>query len=253
MRRFVLALTILLAAVAANAEPLMVRISVYHRMPRLVDGYAPEIELPGKLLDAPDGGWPPSYDAMRATLSKRLRNRHEVMIAEILPAKPLTAAQNAAFFIPELAHAIEVKLESDAITVILPKLAAVSYPIKQGTQIIAGKDEQLYLGVTILPASKMVDDTMVIMNGTRPLNVVSRFDPEYPKIDELRNRSGVVLAQLKVEKDGSVSNVEVLEHVNPRLETITADALKKWRFQPAVRDGHPMTAYMIMSSAWHVD
>jgi len=257
MRRFLFALlATLTAAIASAAEPMVVRTTVYLRLPRIVSNVDAPLPLnPSKLLTAPEGTWPASYDAIKAALAKRAKNLRRVMITQILPAKPLSASESAAFFIPELGQAMEVKQEGDNISVLLPKatqpLTLPALPFV--TNIFGADDELVYLGVTLVPASKLVDDTMVIMNGEKPLSIVSRVEPLYPKIEELRNRTGSFLSQLKVEKDGSVSDICVLERVNPQIEAVAVEAMKKWRFEAPTHDGHPVTAYMVMSTVWKID
>jgi len=251
MRRLALALLAILPAVAASASDLHVRVVVYQRIPHLVNGDAPESKIPSVVLAAPEGGWPDSLDAIRGTLSDRLHIRREVMITQILAPKELSTDENSDFFIPEIARAIEVKQEGDNLKVTLPKGVPPVVVPASGTSIIAGTDEQLYIGITVKP--KFVDDVMVIMNGAPPLKIVSRVEPEYPKIEALRNRTGQFFTQLKVEKDGSVSAAQVLDHVNPEIDAAAAAAYKQWRFEPPMHNGKPVTAYMIMFGTWRVE
>jgi len=255
MRRFALAVLVTLTAVAAiAAEPIAVRVTVYQRLPRLVEGEAPETALPDRLLTPPEGGWPVAYDVTRALLTHRQRlSKRDVMIAEILIPQLLGGTQKTDFFIPELGKAIELQEAGANVNVFLPKVEQPVVIPANGTSVIAGKDEQMYLAITVKPAEQFRDDAMVIMNGMKPLKIVSRVEPKYPLIDALRNRTGTFFTELKVEKDGSVSEAHVLDHVNPQLEAAAIDAYKQWQFEPPSRDGHPIVAYMIMATLWHVD
>jgi TonB family protein len=252
-RKLIFLVIFLLAASAFAADPLLVRITVYQRLPQLAaDGaVAAEPELPGTLLAAPDGGWPASYDSVRQALTARRKGRTNVLISAIHTPKPLSGDQGAAFFVGEVGHAVEVKASGD---VLLPngKHAAVE-PAPNATSIFGAPDEQLYVAVTFLPSAAARDDVMVIMNGEKPLNVVKRVEPKYPSIEALRNTTGVVLAQLRVEPDGSVSGVNVLQKVQPLIDAAAADAFKQWRFQPPTRDGKPVTAYLIMTTAYRIE
>jgi TonB family protein len=258
MRRFVLgviamliAVAMLTAAAALAAEPLMVRVAVYQRMPQLAeDGSAADPQLPGTLVAAPEGGWPASYDAVRQTLAARKKGRMNVIISAIHAPKPLSA-ESAAFFIGELGHAVEMKADGD---VLLPIGKHTTIPVTPNTTTIFGApDEQTYIAVTLLPAAAARDDVIVIMNGEKPLGVVSRVEPKYPSIEALKHRTGMVLTQLRVEPDGSVGAVNVLEKGQPQIDAAAVDALKQWRFEPPTRDGRPVTAYMIMSTAYRIE
>jgi len=255
MRRLALALLVVLTAVAATAaEGTAVRITVYQRIPHLVEGEAPETALPDRLLAPPEGGWPASYDGTRNILTHRQRlSKRDVMIAEILIPQLLGGNEKTDFFIPELGKAIELQQAGANVNVFLPKVTEPVVIPASGTSVLAGKDEQMYLAVTVKPSEEFRDDAMVIMNGMKPLKIVSRVEPKYPLVDAFRNRTGTFFTELKVEKDGSVSDAHVLDHVNPEIEAAAVDAYKQWQFEPPSRDGHPIVAYMIMATLWHID
>lgn len=240
------------AAAAFAAEPLLVRVAVYQRMPQLADdGTAADPEPPGTLIAAPEGGWPASYDVVRQMLAARRKGRNNVLIAAVHTPKPLTAGQGTAFFIGEISHAIEVRADGD---VLLPTGKHTTIPVApNATSIFGAADEQFYVAVTFLPPAGARDDVLVIMNGERPLRVLSRIEPKYPSIEAMRNRSGVVLAQMRVDPDGSVGAVNVLQKIQPQIDAATVDALKQWKFEPPTRDGKPVTAYMVMSTVYRIE
>jgi TonB family protein len=43
-----------------------------------------------------------------------------------------------------------------------------------------------------------------------------------------------------IRKDGHVESVELLKHLDDRLDKSAEEALSKWQFQPALRDGTPV-------------
>jgi TonB family protein len=243
---------LLLSSTAALADPLAVRLTVYQRTPQVADdGTGVEAELPGKLVPAPKDGWSSSYDAVRQALTARKPGRLNVMLTSIYPAKPLTAEQSAAFFINELGRPLEVKADGD---VVLPDGKHATIPNAPNTTAIFGaSDEQYYVAVSILPASAVRDDVVVIMNGEKPLNLVKRIEPKYPSIEAMKHRTGIVLAQLRIEPDGSVGDVNVLQKVQPLIDAAAVDAFRQWRFEPPQRDGKPVTAYIVMTSAYRIE
>lgn len=257
MRRIVFALFLIgIAASALAADPLMVRVDVYQRLPQLIEGEMAEPESPATLLPPPAGhGWPSSFDDLRSALTQRRHNGKGVMIIGIQEPKPLTDTLAAAFFIPILGRAIEFKQEGTMVDVTLPlqQPTHVRIPATPGTTVFGASDEQIYLAATILPQSQAKDDTIVIMNGAKPLDIVSQVEATYPKVEGFRNRSGNLFAQLRIEKDGSVGDAVVLGPVNKQIDDAAIDAFKKWRFVPAKRNGQPVTAYMVMMTGWRVE
>ncbi len=255
MRRFVLGVVLMLAAAAAFAsEPLMVRVTVYQRTPDTLNGDPTAPESPGTLLPAPQGGWPASYDAVQQLLAARKKGRFNVMLSAINAPKPLSSDVGAAFFIDELGRAIEVKTNGANADVLLPNgkrssMAAAPH----ATNIFGASDERIYLAVTLLPPSEADDDVVVVGNGIRPLRLLTRVEPKFPPVEAFRNHSGSVMTQLRVEPDGSVSNVNVLQKVQPQIDAATVDAIKQWRFEPPTRYGKPVVAYVTMMTPYSIE
>jgi periplasmic protein TonB len=51
---------------------------------------------------------------------------------------------------------------------------------------------------------------------------------------------GIVRLSAIIRKDGRVESVELLKHLDDRLDKSAEEALGKWQFQPALRDGSPV-------------
>ena len=43
-----------------------------------------------------------------------------------------------------------------------------------------------------------------------------------------------------IRKDGQVDSIALLRHLDDRLDRSAAEALAKWQFEPAIRDGTPV-------------
>jgi len=62
--------------------------------------------------------------------------------------------------------------------------------------------------------------------------IVSKVAPVYPELARRMHVSGVVVLQLVVAPDGSVSDAKV-ESGHALLGTAAQDAVRRWRFEPA--------------------
>ncbi len=62
--------------------------------------------------------------------------------------------------------------------------------------------------------------------------IVSKVAPVYPELARRMHVSGVVVVQLVVAPDGSVSDAKV-ESGHALLGTAAQDAVRRWRFEPA--------------------
>jgi TonB family protein len=74
-----------------------------------------------------------------------------------------------------------------------------------------------------------------------PPKLLKQKKPKYPK-EAFRNRlEGVVLVEFVVDEKGRVAKATVTESV-PGLDQAAVDAVLRWRFQPAQKNGKPVRA-----------
>jgi TonB family protein len=68
----------------------------------------------------------------------------------------------------------------------------------------------------------------------------SKVDPAYPLELMKQNVSGTVILYAVILADGSVGRVRVLRSVDERLDRFASEAIAKWQFQPATKNGNPV-------------
>lgn len=67
--------------------------------------------------------------------------------------------------------------------------------------------------------------------------------PEYPREAQRRGVSGRVLLRVDVGADGAATNVDFVQRSgSPELDRAAMNAVRKWRFAPARRDGKPVAS-----------
>lgn len=96
------------------------------------------------------------------------------------------------------------------------------------------------------PAALEVDsaaeaDYDVIVAGLP--EALTRVAPDYPEVARAEGVSGVVELRALVAADGSVQQVRVSRSVR-HLDQAALDAVRQWRFKPAVCDGHPVAVWV---------
>jgi TonB family protein len=74
----------------------------------------------------------------------------------------------------------------------------------------------------------------------RPPDPLHKVDPKYIADAVLERVEGIVRLSAVIRKDGRVESVELLKHLDDRLDKSAEEALGKWQFQPALRDGAPV-------------
>ena len=69
---------------------------------------------------------------------------------------------------------------------------------------------------------------------------IHKVDPAYPTQIMRENVSGTVVLLAVIGADGKVSQVQVLESVDGRLDAYASQALTRWEFRPATKNGTPV-------------
>lgn len=86
------------------------------------------------------------------------------------------------------------------------------------------------------------DDGMIVDAGS--LSLVSDVEAPYPPKMLRQGKTGTVVVQLVVEKDGSVSSVDIIGGSGqPEFEQAVMRVAYQWTFVPATRNGRPVRAY----------
>jgi protein TonB len=77
-------------------------------------------------------------------------------------------------------------------------------------------------------------------SGVRPPEPMRKVDPKYVADAANERVEGIVRLTAVIRKDGHIDDVELLKHLDDRLDRSAEEALAKWRFAPAERDGTPV-------------
>ena len=84
-------------------------------------------------------------------------------------------------------------------------------------------------------------------NGTVPIagaviagKKLSGPTPEYPIAAKSNGEQGVVILSGRIDKQGSIANLEILESPSPLLSDSAMKAVLKWKYQPYLLNGSPV-------------
>jgi TonB family protein len=67
-----------------------------------------------------------------------------------------------------------------------------------------------------------------------------KVDPAYPQELMRQNVGGTVILYAVIHADGKVGSVRVLRSVDDRIDQFASEAIAKWQFQPATKNGTPV-------------
>jgi TonB family protein len=78
--------------------------------------------------------------------------------------------------------------------------------------------------------------------GVSPPRAIFTPDPDYPPTVRQGKHTvqGTVVLGLTVDENGTVHDVHVITSLDKRLDQNAMDAVKQWKFQPAMKDGKPV-------------
>ena len=83
-------------------------------------------------------------------------------------------------------------------------------------------------------------------NSTSPVPI-SRPSPVYPQEAMRQGIGGTVRVQVSVAPDGSVERMDVAQSSGNRyLDRAAMNAVRRWRFNPAMRNGQPVSATVVI-------
>lgn len=88
------------------------------------------------------------------------------------------------------------------------------------------------------------------LSGAAPVaapQVVSKSDPAYPGELVRDGVHGTVILTATIRADGSVGDIAVAQSLDPQLDRNAAEALSRWIFRPAVRDGQAIDLEAVIS------
>jgi TonB family protein len=74
----------------------------------------------------------------------------------------------------------------------------------------------------------------------KPPRVTYAPDPTYPKKARKPRHQDIVVLWLVVGRDGLPRDVRVARSLSPEFDEAAMDAVKKWKFDPATKDGKPV-------------
>ncbi|MEO6264246.1 MAG: energy transducer TonB [Luteimonas sp.] len=103
------------------------------------------------------------------------------------------------------------------------------------------------------PAPPSPPDDIALAPGSTPVPIESPA-PRYPR-DALRHgESGTVLLRVHVGPDGVPYAVDLVQSSRSRsLDRAASDAVKRWRFRPAQRDGQPVAGEVQVPISFNAD
>lgn len=81
-------------------------------------------------------------------------------------------------------------------------------------------------------------------DGTRKARLIYHTEPPYPPEAREKNIEGSVIVGFTVNRQGVPEGIQVKRSLYPSLDQAAVEAVSKWRFEPALKDGQPVSMWM---------
>lgn len=103
------------------------------------------------------------------------------------------------------------------------------------------------------PPGPSSESGVALAPGSTPVPITSPA-PDYPREAFRNGESGTVLIRVHVGADGVPFAVDLVESSRSRsLDRAASDAVKRWRFRPAQRDGRPVAGEVQIPISFNAD
>ncbi len=77
-------------------------------------------------------------------------------------------------------------------------------------------------------------------------------EPEYPDKARKKKIQGTVMVSIVITPEGTVRDAKVVTSVDKNLDQRALEAVSKWKFQPATKDGKPVALCTVVEIGFHL-
>jgi TonB family protein len=110
----------------------------------------------------------------------------------------------------------------------------------------------LLAGTVVAQTNNEVEKVYRVGDGVTPPVPIHSPGPQYSKQARHAKLEGVCILWLVVGADGLPRDIRVKRTLGLGLDEKAIDAVKKWRFKPAVKDGNPVAVEVSVQVNFHL-
>jgi bla regulator protein blaR1 len=74
--------------------------------------------------------------------------------------------------------------------------------------------------------------------------LIYKVEPKYPEDARAKKIEGSVLLGLTIDHGGLPQNIQIKRSLDPSLDQAAVEAVRQWRFEPAIKDGQPVSMWI---------
>ena len=93
---------------------------------------------------------------------------------------------------------------------------------------------------------------MNVGGGVTAPEVIHSVEPEFTEDARRENFQGSVSIRLIVDSQGNPQNVQLVRHLGMGLDEKAIEAVRQYRFKPAMYQGHPVSVQIVIEMNFHL-
>lgn len=94
---------------------------------------------------------------------------------------------------------------------------------------------------------------MNVGGGVSAPKIIHSVDPQFTQRARQANYQGTVSIQLIVDAHGNPRDIHVVHHLGMGLDRMAVQAVRQYRFKPAMYHGHPVAVQMVIQVGFHLN
>lgn len=102
------------------------------------------------------------------------------------------------------------------------------------------------------PQPQATDDPVHVLGAVVPPETLFAPQPAYPHAARHLGRPGTVVLQATIDREGRVTDLEVLRGEPFGMTEAALEAVRRWRFRPATLEGRPVAVYYHLTVRFQV-
>jgi TonB family protein len=87
----------------------------------------------------------------------------------------------------------------------------------------------------------------------RKAKVIYKVEPTYTEDARAKQIAGTVVLGFTVDHEGLPQNIQVKKSLFPSLDQSAIAALRQWRFEPGIKDGQPVSTYLVVEMYFTIE
>jgi TonB family protein len=91
---------------------------------------------------------------------------------------------------------------------------------------------------------KLAETSKSVAQVDRKTRLIYHVEPEYPADAREKKIEGKVLLGFTVDHDGLPQSIRVIRSLYPSLDQAAIEAVRQWRFEPAMKNGEPVSMWL---------